>query len=141
MTRQTLAGLRGVSVLVERISDAAQRDGLLADQIQTDVEVKLRQAGIPVLTSAESSTDSPYLYVNPQLFKNTVGLYVYNLEVRLDQAVSLRRQPSISTTAPTWSATAQYGTVAPAALGSVRDRIRDLTDQFINAYLAANPKR
>jgi len=43
--------------------------------------------------------------------------------------------------ATTWSATGIIGTVGSQKLGSVRDDVRDLTDQFINAYLAANPKR
>ena len=43
--------------------------------------------------------------------------------------------------APTWSAAGVIGTVGYQKLGSLREDVRDLTDQFINAYLAANPKR
>ena len=49
-TRKTLVGLSGVYVLVETIEDDVERDGLSRAQIQTDMELKLREAGIPVLT-------------------------------------------------------------------------------------------
>ncbi len=90
--RKTLAGLTRIYVVVEHIPDEAQRDGLDTTQIRTDVELKLRQAGITVL-------------------------------------------------AGTWSATGTIATVGSHKLASLRDNVRDLTDQFINAYLAANPKR
>ncbi len=51
--RKTLAGLTRIYVVVEHIPDEAQRDGLDTTQIQTDVELKLRQAGITVLTQQE----------------------------------------------------------------------------------------
>lgn len=51
--RETLRGLKGVYVLVEHLNPEAERDGLDKTTIQTDVELKLRQAGIQVLTGTE----------------------------------------------------------------------------------------
>src|SRR2546425_4483432 len=60
-TRMTLVGVHGVRVVV-RLSDSAevQKDGLSQSQLQTDVEVKLRQTGITVLGEQEAQT-GPWL--------------------------------------------------------------------------------
>ena len=141
-TRKTLAGLT-MYVLVEHIPDEAERDGLDTTQIRTDVELKLRQAGISVLTHEEwlSTAAAPYLYVNVQVFKNPANFYAYSANVELRQRVTLVHSPSTSALATTWSAHGTIGTVGSQKVGSVREDVRDLTDQFINAYLAANPKR
>ena len=142
-TRKTLAGLTGLYVSVQRIPDEMQRDGLDTTQILTDVELKLCQAGITVLTRQEwlSTAAAPYLYVNVQAIKNPANLYAFSVDVELRQRVTLVHNPAVSILATTWSATGIIGTVGSQKLGSVRDDVRDLTDQFINAYLAANPKR
>ena len=63
------------------------------------------------------------------------------MDVELRQRVTLIQNPSMRVLAPTWSAAGVIGTVGYQKLGSLREDVRDLTDQFINAYLAANPKR
>jgi|SRR5437588_5862570 len=140
-TRKTLVGLTGVYVSVEHIPDEMQRDGLDTTQIQTDVELKLRQAGITVLTRQEwlSTAAAPFLYVNVQAIKNT-NFYAFSVEVQLRQRVTLVHDPAVLILATTWSATGVIGTVGSKKLSSLRETVRDLTDQFINAYLAANPK-
>jgi hypothetical protein len=50
---ESLRGISGVYVLVENLSDEARRDGLNEQDIQTDVGLKLRLAGVKVLTEAE----------------------------------------------------------------------------------------
>src|SRR2546426_5377535 len=141
-TRKTLAGLT-MYVLVEHIPDEAERDGLDTTQIRTDVELKLRQAGITVLTQQEwlSTAAAPYLYVNVQAIKNRANVYAFSANVELRQRVTLVRNPAMSILATTWSATGFIGMVGSQKLGSVRNDVRDLTDRFINADLAANPKR
>src|SRR2546427_13051688 len=95
-TRATLAGLTGVYVLVENIPDEVQRDGLDTTQIRTDVELKLRQAGITVLTQQEwrSTAAAPVLYVNVQVIKNPANLYAYSADVELRQRVTLVHNPA-----------------------------------------------
>src|SRR5207302_7465487 len=142
-TRATLAGLTGVYVLVEHIDDDAKRDGLDTLQVRTDVEVKLRQASISVLSEEEqfSTAGAAYLYINIQTAKNKLSVYAFSVRVELRQGVMLIRNQSMRRLATTWSATGTIGTVGSQKLASVREVVRDLTDQFINAYLAANPKR
>jgi hypothetical protein len=141
-SRATLVGLTGIYVAVEQVDDDAQRDGLDTLQIRTDVEVKLRQAGIGVVTQAQtlSTTAAPYLYVNVQTAKNERGLYAFSVQMELRQAVSLLTNPSMRRLATTWSTPGFIGSVGSQKVGSLREDVRDLTDRFINAYLAANPK-
>ena len=146
-SRQTLAGLTGVYVVVSEIEDDAQRVGLSQTQLRTDVELKLRQAGIKVLSREEvaNAPGFPFLHVNVstlQLTKAATGLYAFNTNIALLQFIQLPRDPSIVGLGRTWNATGSYGTVGSSKLGEeLRKTVRDLTDQFINAYLAANPKR
>jgi hypothetical protein len=141
-SRATLVGLPGVYVLVETVADEAQRDGLDTLQVRTDVEVKLRQAGIRVLSKEEwlSTAGAPYLYVNIQTAKNNLRLYAVSVSIDLRQDVTLVREPSLRRLVATWSTPGVLGTVGSHKLATVRDDVRDLVDQFINAYLAANPK-
>jgi len=144
---ETLAGLKGVSVYVERIKDEVQRDGLEEGQILTDVEVRLRQAGVPVLTKQQSfdSAGSSILDIDVHAVKATAegvaGFYAYHVHIELSQEVRLVRKSSLKVHATTWSAGSTVGVVAADRLRSGRDIVRDQTDRFINAYLAANPKR
>jgi|ERR1041385_4021742 hypothetical protein len=141
-SRATLVGLPGVYVLVENVDDDAQRDGLDTLQVRTDVEVKLRQAGIRVLSREEwlSTAGVPNLYVNIQTAKNQQNVYAFSVRIELSQGVTLVRQPSPRLLVTTWSTPGVIGTVGSKKLASLRDNVRDQTDQFINAYLAANPK-
>jgi hypothetical protein len=84
---------------------------------------------------------APYLYVNVQAIKNQAHVYAFSANVELRQRVTLVGNPSMSVLAATWSATGIIGMVGSQKVASVRNDVRDLTDRFINAYLAANPKR
>src|ERR1044072_9827958 len=63
--RDTLRGLTDISVLVEYLPDDVEREGLRRGHLQRDIEVRLRQAGLHVLTISEvaNSPGAPYLYV------------------------------------------------------------------------------
>jgi len=142
----TLKGLRGVYVAVKRLDPEAERDGLFKASLQTDVELKLRQSGIRVLTQEElfAAPGKPLLYVNVHLLPNSdppsIGLYAYAIIVELYQEVRLQRDGSVVVPAATWRAPRVVGTVGASKLAGIRGTVKDLTDQFINAYLAANPK-
>ena len=63
--RDTLRGLREISVLVEYLPDDVEREGLNREHLKHDIEMRLRQAGLRVLTISEiaNSPGAPYLYV------------------------------------------------------------------------------
>ena len=142
--RESLVGLEGVYVLVEEMSSREEQAGLARSTLQTDVEVKLRQTGIRVLTETEGlvAPGSPFLHLHVK----TVGLgeerLFYGIVIRLQlvQAVVLARNRTIGLHAPTWESSG-VGVTGAKLLYRMRENVRDQVDEFINAYLAANPKR
>jgi hypothetical protein len=136
--RTTLRGIPGVEVSIESFDPEVERYGLGQTTLQTDVELRLRQAGIRIMPRTPESTS---LYVNVTILRVTPGFYAYSGEAHLSQFVMLHRDPKTITSAKTWSAVSRLGWTPTAKLATnVRDTVRDLTDSFINAYLAANPK-
>jgi hypothetical protein len=140
ISRQTLKGLKGVYVLVEPPLESVKKEGLTTDVIRTDVELKLRLAGIPVLSREECLKEPghPCLYVDPHIMKSNLGTYIYNTDLEVTQLILLERSHDIRTTAATWSIWT-LGTTPN--LRTIRHDIKDQVDKFINAYLSVNPKK
>ena len=137
-----LRGLKGVNVMVADLRPEIERSGLSKTQIQTDVELKLRMAGIKVLSEEEylSVPGFPHLYVRIAGFKaEAIRHYVFSVSVELMQEVYLVR------TAPDFT---EYGAVTwshsivgiSPKLGTIRAGVKDMVDRFIKAYLSVNPK-
>jgi hypothetical protein len=149
-SRATLAGIRGVGVLVENPVSGAKEMGLTATIIQTDVELKLRLAGIPVLTLDEALKEPgvPLLYISPHvLIKENDNLWAADVSVELTQNVRLERDSTNANLVPTWYRSMLFngktGTLSQLQHEipeQIRSGIKDLVDVFINAYLAMNPR-
>ncbi len=134
--RASLKGVQAVQVVVERMAPDAERDGLTKSLLQTEVEARLRQAGIEVKPSGD-----PYLYVAIDTRKSKSGVYTYMVRVQFCQAVTLWRDPtSIRYGAITWDV-GGFGQLPSPRLQEVRSDLADYVDKFINAYLEQNPKK
>ena len=141
MFQKPLVGLKGVQVLVEYMDPKAEGIGLTRDQIRTNVELRLRKAGIMVLTGKEMGEipGRPIFYVNVNtLFLKQNPLIVYHIRLELQEWVTLGR--GFETVGGIWNASTT-GVVGPKQIGKVRELVGDLVDEFINNYLAANPKK
>ena len=139
-SRGTLKGVKGIYVLIEDLPKDIEEKGLTLGQIQTDVELKLRMAGIKILSREESlaSKDQPYLYVKLYT-KKSVSSFCLNISIEFSQKVILQRT-SESADATTWS-TESVGSFGEENIMQIRDAIKDGVDIFINAYLSINPKK
>lgn len=139
----SLKGLKGVGVIVERLSAEVEKEGLVRDQLQEDVESKLRLAGIPVLGRGEiaNTPGEPYLYINVNLnlAKTESDVYPYSIDAALLQKVSLLRDAKLTTYGTTWS-TGGVGSISKELVGQLRDSVMEILDMFINAYRSENPK-
>jgi hypothetical protein len=140
---KSLKGIKGIYVLIEELPESLKsKTGLTEDQLRTDVELKLRLAGISVVSESESLyiPGFPYLYVNINGYVEEIGLVVYNIEVELRQTVILKRNRSIEAVGATTWKTGTIGTVGlDKSSASIRNAVKDHVDGFINAYLSVNP--
>ena len=137
--RESLRGLNGVYIFIDDLSPNLERAGLSKNQIQTDVELKLRLAGIKVLTREEWKKEKgvPYISVvidaSPQRQKEPFPVFIM---VRLQQGVRLYRNSLLMHTA-TWEVLSN-GVLSKE---NIRAGVKDLVDKFINDYLSVNPKK
>ena len=138
LTRQTIKGLEGVNVIVEdiqlNIQKYAQKAGITKEQIQRDVETKLKSNGIKVLTEDEwlKTPGRPVLYVNINTHETEKYWYAYNIRLELKQVVSLEANPSIKTLASTWSINIT-GVANIGTLGVIKNAVDGLVSRFITA--------
>ena len=137
--RATLKGISGVQVLVESFDENAKNAGFDIRTFQTDMELKLRLAGIKVLTKKESfaAPGSPYLYlnVNPLSPEERKPNFPYSINLELNQKTRLIRDPSIEAPGATWSTSG----VGYGEIPHIRESVKDNMDIFINAWLSVNP--
>jgi len=141
--RATLRGLKGVGVLVEKLPPEIEQEGLKRDQLQMDVESKLRTAGIKVLTREEAlnTPGEPFLYINinVNIAKTESDIYPYSIDLLLIQKVSLLRDPKLTSYAITWS-TGGVGSIGKTIVRELGESVEAMVDGFVKAYLDENPK-
>lgn len=148
--RESLRGVDGLTVLVEITPGIA--DGLKT-QLKTDIELRLRQNRITVLSDEESKTAAAkgvfyLLYVNVAASEPVgapsdpwYGLRALNLEVSLTQWIEVvrTREPILSPMlSPTWNRGVVFVAMPQNIVTKSRDTARDLVDAFVNDYLAVN---
>src|SRR5262245_58277757 len=134
--RDTLIGLKEVSVLVEYLPDDVEREGLNREQLQRDIEVRLRQAGLHVLTIAEvaRSPGAPYLYVAVYPITGpSTNLNAYAVALTLKQLVQLSRHPATELFATTWDGPMHLSPLNELRV-DLRTRILDAVGRFIIDY-------
>lgn len=143
--RVTLAGLTGVHVVVNEMSAEAAQEGLTRSSLQAELENRLRQGGLRVLTATEAlkSVGRPTLEVGVSLMRSGEApqLYVYSVNLVLRQQIRLTRDRTIESYAVTWSDTRQVGVVGATRLSVVRDALRAKVEQFVIAWQTVNPER
>jgi hypothetical protein len=140
-----LKGLAGVYVLVEDVNREAEADRLRREEIQTDVELKLRQSGIQGLTYEEAlkTPGLPQLSVIVNAMKTKdASMYAYTASVELLETVTLQRNPKIKIGgASTWKTPSIVGVIPASRVSDLRADVKDMVDKFCNAWLTANPKK
>ena len=135
-------GLRGISsvwVLIESLGPEEANIGLADNAVRTDVELRLKGAGLRVISPKEAKkiavTDNTFLYVNVAV---TSGGRAATVLAQLAQAAYVLRNSLPIGTAFTWT---DVSTLSSPSLDSVRSEIRDLVDKFLNEWLKQNPRR
>ena len=138
--RATLKDLGNVRVVVSDLSRTVESQGLKKQELQADLEKRLRAAGITLLSESERARGMPTLHLNMLLADadDAQTAYVYSLDLTLSQEVRLMRAPNIRVTSPTWKSAGAVGVVENDKLSTLRDAAGHAVDAFIAAYRAAN---
>ena len=145
VSRATLAGLQGVSVVVEDLQPNVQKYAAKFDlsgaQIRRDVEQKLREGGIRVVEGNEwlNLPGRPALCVNVNTHETEKYWYAYDIKIELRQIVSLEANPKVRTLASTWSISIT-GLANIGNLNLIRQDTGVLVGRFVQAYRAVNKK-
>lgn len=143
----SLYGVEGVYVLVENLHADAKALGLKKETVVTMVKLKLRLAGVRILSEQEylSTPDGPCLYINinaSRAFMDSAStLCAVCVSVEFCQTVDLTRWPPLPVFgAPTWR-TWGVRAASPETVGELYTATEKSIDTFIDAYLMANPKK
>ena len=136
--REVLRGLERVHVVIKRLKPEIEVDGLYRSTLQSDVELTLRMAGMKVLSEAESlqTSGTPDLCLKVSALKCSGG-YVFSIDLSLEEKVTLIRK-NIQISATALKIGEQLG-IAPR-LSDIRDEVKDLIEEFVKAWRAANQK-
>ena len=145
MSRATLAGLQGVSVVVEEVQPNIQKYaakfGLSGAQIRQDVVQKLQESGIRVVEGNEwlAIPGRPVLSVNVNTHETEKYWYAYDIKIELRQLAVLEANPQVKTLAGTWSMNIT-GLANIGNLNLIRQDVGALAGRFVQAYKAVNKK-
>ena len=139
---QVLKGLKEMGVFVERFPKDLLTPGLTMDAVRTDIELKLKLGGLQVIPTLEAQhAHVPILYVNLNGFKAINGLFIYNINLFLQEDVkAVRDKNFVITGAVVWQREF-VGATGELNLPAIRTDLRDDTDTFLNDYRVANPKQ
>jgi len=144
--RSTLRGLPGVYVAVEALDPDVNHHGLTKATLAADAELRLRMAGIKVLSREQwtKTQGGPVCYIDVSIVKDVAltdvldfDLYAFEVSVELHQDVALVRDMAVMVLSPTWSASYVGFT---NTLPRIRTKVSELLERFINAYQTVNPK-
>jgi hypothetical protein len=126
-----LHGFDTVGIIIEYLPKILIDNGFTERQLKNDVEIKLRQAKLKV-----SDKVVPYVYVKVNALESN-GFVAFSISLSLNQSLLLERDKSVSKIAPTWGKSVT-GATGKNYISSVREYIKDITDEFILDYLKAN---
>ena len=86
-----LTGVRSVEVIIEKLDDDAIAAGVSAERLRTVVELKLRLAGLGVVSETEAAAARltiPYVYVRVSLLKLNTDAQFFFFDFDVDFWVS-----------------------------------------------------
>ena len=145
VSRSTLAGLQGVSVVVEELQPNvlkyATKFGLSKAQIQQDAEKLLRDGGVRIVAGNDwlKTPGKPVLYISINTHETEKYWYAYDIKVELRQLATLDANPQTKTLAVTWSLN-MTGQANIGTLNVIRQDTEVLVGRFVQAWKAGGKR-
>jgi hypothetical protein len=135
LKRAAFKGITSVYVMVMAPEPGTRCPDLTDEQVRTDVEAQLRQAGIRTDANASS-----FLLINVGAVEAITNvLYSVTVSVELTEVVLLARDKRIMTLGATWHQVG-LGIAGTSSLPEYpRKLLADILDRFIHAYRDQNP--
>ncbi len=135
MDRATLRGIKALKVVADRTGPDLERAGLTAASLQSQVEEKLRNAGVPIDGKAIE-----FIAVRALAAHDRRTPYALCLSLGVYQIVSLARDAAVKTSTETWGSESVL-IIPPQQLSrATAESVDALLNQFLEAYRSANPK-
>ena len=136
LDRRTLRGLTAFNVAVDAPEPELQDRGLSVVAVQTEVEQRLLKTGLHLDRNANEFLGIRIIAAHGKKtdFAICIVLAAY-------QVVSLKRDPTIVSATPTWSAESVLLVPPRQFREAWIETIHQLVDEFVNAWEAANVVR
>ena len=137
-----------VTTLVNYIATGQPPNGITEDRLRTVLELKLRSAGLRVLSGDEDRIDpdqNPYIYLEVSTLQTTnkTGVVIgWSYAVRLSARI-FGNVPINRSRAPIelWSDSTMGVSGQESAALETERAVVELSESLLNAWLAANPRR
>lgn len=138
----SMQGLAGVRVSIDSLAPDLVDRGITEDVLFSEVQLQLRQAGIPILAddARKPASGDPLLRVTVIASVNpTFDQCSFSIRLELEQTVLLQRQPKgVPLRAVTWGL-GGIGEGASKWRQVLREELSYYTARFVEAYVGANP--
>lgn len=141
--RRSLAGIGGLHLHLALAGDDLEQNDLTDAALRPEVESKLTAAGLRLLTPEDSAKEPgvPWLFASLAVQKSQEGkIYAWSIHIELDQRACLEREPAVCGSMSTWSSS-RFGSAGRRRLQTVRQDLLDAVNEFVVAFVAANPRR
>lgn len=138
---RSLYGLDEAGILPADLQPDAERRGTQRAKFQDDIERRLQQAGIHVLTEDKwkAAPGKPLLDLNIKAAPlDSFPVYSVSTRLQLRQPACLTRNLILCETAVTWEDGSATRMLSVSRLSSPQDDIHTAADRFIDAYRKAN---
>lgn len=137
-----LQGLQQLYVIVHNPAAEAKKIKLTAEAVQRVVELKLKMAGIRVLTPDESlrAVGAPFLSVNIGM-RVREGILFGDIAIAVHEQACLHRDSAACGGFITWQTSGVFTTKSKKAAQWLQDKINDSLDLFLQDYFTANPRK
>jgi hypothetical protein len=135
LDRATLRGLPAVTVVIDTLDRELAHDNLTQDALQSRMERRLRNAGMPL-----GKDPKVFLALRVTQVRAKRGPVAVCLSIGLYQSVVLNRDRNITGVTQTWEVVTILMAEPKVLYEASMSGVDELTDRFVAAYQAVNPK-